>query len=80
MKFTNEIAPEGSQAAKEDVKVLKVEYTDGTVEYPYDEALKKKTVVRADGTVINLFEEAKSFWKSPAGLKAIKKARFVKRD
>jgi hypothetical protein len=74
----NSTAPEGTKVSDEMVKVTKVEYTDGRIEHPYDEELRKKIVIGPDGKPRSPYWEARAWWNSPKGKKAIAKALLNK--
>ena len=74
MRYKNEQAPEDSLASKEVVIVTEVEHKDGSIERPWDEHLRKLVRVKEDGTTYCPFDLAKSFWNSPQGKNAVKRA------
>jgi hypothetical protein len=70
----NETAPEGTACSSEVAIVTEVIYKDGRVEHPWDDKLRKQIVIGSDGKPRCPYLEAKSWWNSDKGLRAVRKA------
>jgi len=74
MSYQNDNAPEGTACSSEVAIVTEVIYKDGSIEHPWDDKLREQIVIGQDGKPRCPYLEAKSWWASEKGKRAIKKA------